>query len=209
VGDDDDTDHEDGIEFVAVYVCTDPASYGHRSRWQRQGVPRPVESDKQRAEASFERRLVVANNKAWRSAEVVRRDWLAGFLRRKTAPKGAPAFVAGALARCDNDLRQAMERSNPLAERLLGASSGTIAGSVATDTDGRAQVVALGLVLAAYENGTGTHSWRNRSEATGRYLRYLEAQGYALAEVERLACGPDPTSTTDDEDEDEDEEGRS
>src|SRR3546814_7483486 len=34
-----------------------------------------------------ERRRVIAYNKAWASAETVRREWLAGFVARKTAPR--------------------------------------------------------------------------------------------------------------------------
>jgi len=192
VDDDGDDDRESRLEYVATYVCTDPASYGHKSRWDRPTATRPAVGDEQREAASDERRRVVTNNKAWRSAEVVRRDWLAGFLTRKAAPKGAAAFVAGSLARADHDLRKASESSNPLAERLLGASSRTLAGTVATAADSRAQVISLGLVLAAYEQGTGTHSWRNVSEATGRYLGFLGACGYEVADVERLACGDEP-----------------
>jgi len=193
--DEEDGEQEGALGYAATYVCTDPASHGHRNRWESPAVaPRPAQADEQREAASDERRRVVANNKAWRSAEVVRRDWLAGFLTRKAAPKGAAAFVAGSLARADHDLRKASESSNPLAERLLGASSGTLAGTVATATDSRAQVISLGLVLAAYEQGTGTHSWRSVSNATGRYLRYLGTCGYELADVERLVCGDGPPS---------------
>ena len=101
---------------------------------------------------------MLANNKAWRSAETVRRKWLAALLTRKTAPKGAIAFVAGSLAECDHDMRQSLERSHLLAQQVFGSPAGTLAGTSGDMTEGRAQVVVLGLVLAAYEHGTGTHS---------------------------------------------------
>jgi ParB family chromosome partitioning protein len=155
-------------------------------------APRPAQTDEQREAANAERRRVLANNKAWRSAEVVRRDWLTGFLTRKTVPKGAAAFVAGSLARADYDMRRALESSHLLAHQLLGASSRTLAGTVATVTDSRAQVISLGLVFGAYEQATGTHSWHSVSEATARYLGFLGACGYELADVERLACEDEP-----------------
>ena len=37
--------------------------------------------------------------------------------------------------------------------------------------------------------------WRNVRGQTARYLTYLAACGYGLAEVEQLACGTTPTST--------------
>jgi hypothetical protein len=44
-----------------------------------------------------ERWRVIANNAAWRSAETVRREWVAGFVTRKTPPSGAEALVYAAL----------------------------------------------------------------------------------------------------------------
>ena len=190
--DDDEGDREGHVEYVTAYVCTDSPANGHRSCWDRPVAPRPAQTDEQREAANAERRRVVANNAAWRSAAAVRKDWLARFLTRKTAPKGAAAFVAGSLARADHDLRKALESPHLLSHRLLGGSSRTLAGTVATATDSRAQVISLGLVLGAYEQGTGIHSWRNVSEATGRYLGFLGACGYELADVERLACGDEP-----------------
>ena len=38
-------------------------------------------------EQKTERRVVIARNKAWKFAQVVRRDWLRTFAARKTAPK--------------------------------------------------------------------------------------------------------------------------
>ncbi len=41
------------------------------------------------------------NNKAWRSAETVRREWLGRFLARKTTPTGAEALICEAVVGCD------------------------------------------------------------------------------------------------------------
>ena len=186
--DDEDTGEDDGdAEYVAVYVCTDPAAYGHRGKWERPSTPPATVTDEERAAASDERRRVAANNKAWRSAEVVRREWLTGFLSRKTAPRGGVRWAAESIIRADYDIRHALDRAHWDSARLFGL--GSVSELSRGTSDGRVQMVALGLVLAAYEVGTGVHSWRNESEATGRYLRYLAAQGYELSDVERLACG--------------------
>ncbi len=178
-------DEEEEVEFEPVYVCTDPAAYGHQSRWQRSvSTERPEPTDEDRAAAAAERRRVIANNKAWRSAEVVRREWLATFCARKTAPKGASRLIADWLRRANRPLVTALERRSPRAHSLFGASL-----QVDESSDSRAQVVALAIVLAAYEDDTGTHSWRHVNDATVRYLRYLAENGYELSDVERLACG--------------------
>lgn len=181
----DDSDHEEGVEFVAAYVCTDPSAYGHRSRVRLRAPERSAHmTPDERAAAKAQRRQVIANNKAWRSAEVVRREWLTGFLARKSAPKDAVVFVAESLIRCDRALIDAVGNAHRHSRDLLGATP-----TVDTATPGRAQMIAVGLVLAAYEHATDTHSWHNVSDATARYLRFLGNHGYELAAIERLACG--------------------
>ncbi|GAB3683020.1 hypothetical protein GCM10025868_47210 [Angustibacter aerolatus] len=64
--------------------------------------------------------------------------------------------------------------------------------TLAAVTDARAQVLTLAQVLAAYEAATDVSSWRQVSDGTRRYLEFIAANGYTLAEVERRACGQDP-----------------
>jgi hypothetical protein len=47
-------------------------------------------------------------------------------------------------------------------------------------------VVALGIVLAAYEDTRSTDTWRRPSTADARYLMFLMTNGYTPAEVEQL-----------------------
>jgi hypothetical protein len=56
-------------------------------------------------------REVIANNKAWRAAETVRREWLKSFVARKNAPKGALRFIFSELAEGDRQLRDAIEKN--------------------------------------------------------------------------------------------------
>jgi ParB family chromosome partitioning protein len=95
------------------------------------------------------------NNKAWRSAEAVRREFLSTLLARKTPPKSASGYVAAELAHGSHAMRKTMERSPELAATLLVADEAiawaSVAALAAQATDGRAQVITLALVLAGHE----------------------------------------------------------
>lgn len=177
-----------GIE--ATHVCTDWKAHGHRDRYNRNSRPVATPMDEK---AKAERKTVIARNRAWKSAETVRREWLATFLSRKTPPKGAAAYVAAELARGQHMLRRAMERGHEYAATLLSAETSNPRQSVAVlagkASDPQAQVIALGLVLGAVEDSTGTHTWRNPDDAVKRYFAFLAANGYTLSEVERIAAG--------------------
>jgi ParB family chromosome partitioning protein len=175
-----------------VYVCTQWPKAGHRDRYSSGGRPAsaPMSEDQKQ-----ERREVIANNKAWKSAETVRREWLRLFLLRKSAPKGAAGYLAGELARGLWELRRGMERGHQLAATLMGLDGkgqrDVIATATAGATDARAVVIALGVVLGDIEESTGTHTWRNADDTVRRYLAFLAQNGYALSDVEQLAAnGP-------------------
>ncbi len=63
--------------------------------------------------------------------------------------------------------------------------------------DGRAQVLTLAVVLGAFEARTPKDAWRyggkggagRYSVGTGQYLAFLVANGYQLADVERVVVG--------------------
>ncbi len=197
-----------GPRHVAAYVCTDYPAHGHRLRWGHQAGSQaePPASDADAAErkeaARDERKRVIENNKAWTSAETVRREWLTAFLTRKTAPKGTAMFIAVSLAHCPHVLTQALTGSHSLAGVLLGcpdqAGYGRSATGVLGLLDGaserRAEVITLALVLAAYEDATGKHSWRHLDPATAHYLQFLTDAGYTPSPVEQLASGHQPTT---------------
>jgi ParB family chromosome partitioning protein len=175
-----------------VYACIGFNEHGHQDRYAargRAGTATPLPE-----EAREQRRQVLAHNRAWRSAETVRREWLSAFLTRKTAPKGASAYVAGELTRGGHELRKAFERGHALAATLLGLTEASgprdaLAGLADKATEPRAQLVSLALVLAAVEDSTGPHSWRSPSDTVHRYFTFLAANGYTLSEVEKLAAG--------------------
>jgi ParB family chromosome partitioning protein len=174
-----------------VYVCTQWTQAGQRDRYN--SGARPASAPMTEAEKQ-DRREVIANNKASKSAETVRRQWLQRFLTRKSAPNGAAAYLAGELARGIWELRRAMERSHQLAATLLGLdhSKGqrdVIATASAVATDARAVVIALAVVLGDIEESTGPHTWRNPSDTIRRYFGFLAENCYALSDVEQLAAG--------------------
>lgn len=177
----------------AVHVCTDPAGHGHVDRYtyaghtQRQAGPM---SEEQKAE----RRTLIANNKAWKSAAVVRRQWLTTFAARKTAPKDAPAFLAARLVAGVGALDKAHTQGrHRLARVLLGLPEHTgygapdpLADLVAAASPAHAQHLALVVMLAAIEDATGTHTWRDPSGQDRAYFTALSGWGYALSDVEAL-----------------------
>lgn len=186
----------DGVTIV--YVCTNWRQHGHAERYdsasgaQRSGPMNEAEK--------AERRLVIENNKLWKSAEVVRRKWLADFAKRKTAPTGAAAFIAARIATGTHALGDGADKDHELAAQWLGIKPATsgyrgrsqgIAEAAAKATAGRAQHIALMLCLAACETGTGVQSWR-REGTLAEYLGALESWGYPLSDVEKIARGKAP-----------------
>lgn len=85
-----------------MYVCTDPATHGHHTRWATSARPARklvVQMTEQEREAArAERRDMIDANKAWDSATTVRRNWLRTYLARKTAPKGTAGYLATSAA---------------------------------------------------------------------------------------------------------------
>jgi ParB family transcriptional regulator, chromosome partitioning protein len=191
-----------------VYGCVDWARYGHAERYAGLGeagggrVAGPM-SEEQKAE----RRTVIAHNRAWGSAARVRRVWLRQFLARRSAPKGAPGWIASVLAEGSHEVRRAMEDHHALACQLLGVGqeqAGSwyrgcgrphpIAVAAAAATPARATMLTLGILLAALEAGTGQNSWRDPGPGTRAYLAALRGWGYELSDVEQLTQrGADPS----------------
>ncbi len=171
-------------------------SPGHRSGQAE------AETEEQAEARRDERRRVIANNKAWGSAQTVRREWLAGFLTRKTPPKGAEALICEAVLTGQHSLYKALEANHPMLRRLLGVaadktrwdSHAEVAGIGAKATTPKAATItALAAVVAAWEDSTGRHTWRNPTAWDARVLAALTEWGYQASDVESLLLGqPDP-----------------
>jgi ParB family chromosome partitioning protein len=189
---------------VAVHACTDPATNGHVDRYATTAA---VASGPMSEDQKAERREVIANNKAWKSAETVRRDWLRTLAARKTAPKDAGTFLAHTLATSADDAAHAASTGHALAHDLLGINPPKSTGYgyygrhgvtdlIDAASPARAQVIALTLALAGIEHRTGTHTWRNPSADVVRYLRTIAAWGYTLSEVEQTTIDRYDTALT-------------
>ncbi len=194
----DDADNDERRVAEATYVCLDPIQYGHiqatseSSRAQRAAH---VDEDARKEVEKAERQRVLANNKAWRAAETVRRDWLKNFVARKSAPKGVLRFIFTEVAEGDHQLRDGMEKQHAFARELLGIEApisrwarselDALTTTLEDGGDARAQMITLALVLGAFETTLGVHTWRSSNAAARRYLTQIAAWGYELSEIEQ------------------------
>lgn len=163
------------------WVCTKPKARG----WRELGsTTRPTADEMTAAEreaARADRARTIAGNKAWDAAQDVRRDFLASLVTRKSAPKGGQTFTATTMLRNSHRLAH-FKTHHLLAE--LGVNE-------VSDQAAKATATAFVIACAAVEAGLDRKSWREPMPGTGDYLRVLETAGYALAPVERAACGED------------------
>ena len=186
---------------TTVYVH-DFKTYGFKKR--RTTTASPM-TDEQKAE----RKTLIANNKAWDSAETVRREWLTAFLARKTLPKDASQFVAVALTAHRTTVASGLTKGNRLAAILLGLDAqdsewgASPIEPIAATQPTRSGHVAVAVVLAAIEDSTGRHTWRNPGRDAVAYFEQIAAWGYPLSEVEQIVTGT--ASGDDDEAEPRDE----
>jgi ParB family chromosome partitioning protein len=141
------------------------------------------------------------------------RAWLRDFLTRRTAPKGSATFVATELAHRNHALDKALGNGHQRArdlfrlDHLADEADDTAAwrrGKTLTDlldgvTGNRALVIALGIVLAAYEDAWSTDTWRHPDTADARYLMFLMANGYTPSDVEQLVLGAPIAAPTDED----------
>ncbi|MFS0700264.1 ParB/RepB/Spo0J family partition protein [Cellulomonas sp. 179-A 4D5 NHS] len=177
----------------AVPGCEGWRAHGHVDR---HSTATGARGGRMTEEEKAERRVLIANNKAWPSAQTVRRDWLTTFATRKTAPKDAPAFIAAALARRTSpdtdDLRLARTLLG-IPERANWSDPDPLAEAIAKASPARAQHIALVLILATIEQRTGIHTWRRPSPESRAYFTALDAWGYGLSDVEHLVLAEQPT----------------
>lgn len=204
----------DLVEVIAqVWVCLDPEAANlcqrydfRRTQPDTEEGPQDPEAAEAAAEAKrAERRRVIENNKAWRSAETVRRDWLTGFVTRKTSPKGAEEFICAAVIEGPHWLGQALDDRHAY---LRGLVCGEQAHPTYTD-EGRQQVQALhttqctakaqtmrtlAAILAAWEARTDVHTWRRADAWDRRVMAALTQWGYSPSEVEQLLLSEQPAA---------------
>jgi ParB family chromosome partitioning protein len=197
-------------DYTVSAYCTDYAANGHQM--PAPSVTSAAQPTATSEEKTAERRAVIAGNKAWKSATTVRRDWLRTFAARRTAPKGAMQFLSRAIIADTDDLDRAAKTGHVLALDLLGLTAqhggwggsggrSTLTEAITTATPGRAQIIATTVALAAIEDRTGNHTWRNGGLGVTAYLRAIESWGYTLADIEVQAItGQAPNTEPADDD---------
>ncbi len=148
-----------------TYVCTNPKANGH-ALYSWNGETRPPGqqagggmTDEQKAE----RRTLIANNKAWDSAETVRRAWMAeSFLTRTTPPKGTETFLALAVAHGEHtedsnqtyaDLTRHGDEDVPSYQRYWGVTQKITAKADAAPPR-QVLMLALALLVCEWESTT-------------------------------------------------------
>jgi ParB family chromosome partitioning protein len=194
------------IAYRPVPVCDNWPAHGHTSRLgasARGGMSREKSTEDVEADRA-ERRAVLAGNKAWRSAETVRRAWLREFAARPPiATQDSGTFMATCIAAGDQQFRDAMA-SHVFARELLSLPKadepqpwGTpraqpLLDAIDKANPSRKPMIGLLFTLAAYEQALDTMSWRRSDAGATRYLRFIEGHGYELSDIERRACGEKP-----------------
>ncbi len=171
--------------------------------WRKHGLRKigstgTVVGGKLTEEEKAQRRLVVANNQAWDSAETVRREWLTKLLARKRVPADAAAVAALILATHTMRVARAATSGHQMGATLLGQENhlgeNPLADLVRT-TPSKAGHVLLAIALGAMEDAMSRYTWRNPGPADRAYLNQLAAWGYTLSEVEQIvATDPEQAS---------------
>lgn len=182
-------------------VVTDWKAHGLR---KKSATGRPT--GKMTEEEKAERRALIANNKAWGSAEKVRRAWLTSFLARKRLPADALAFAATTFATATFEVGKAVGDRHDLAASLLGyehpAYGTSPLAALVADCPAKATHVTVAMALGALEAATSKSTWRYPSRTAIAYFQALDAWGYGLSEVEQIvldAATPDASTEGDEQ----------
>ena len=177
-----------GDEASVTYFLTDFKAAGCRKDSGSGAASGPM-TDEQKAE----RKTLIANNKAWASAEVVRRDWLAEFLSRKTLPKDTAKVIAQGLTVHGTAVGSAATNGSVLAHVLLGIERGRYwdgdkLAALVEHSPAKAQHVTLAVILGGIEDSTSKNTWRYLEASKTLYFQQLAAWGYGLSDVEHIVA---------------------
>jgi len=189
-------------EHAAIAVCTTPEV--HHAKYPRYSLSTAPATELTEEEAAEQkeaekqaRRELIANNKAWDSADTLRTEFVKSLLQRKTLPKDWTMFAAVAGTRHGWTMRA--DNSGGVRD-LLGVDPDNARGMVGVaewveQHPAKAPHVALAVVLSAFENAADRNWWRYPSAEGAAYLNQLAAWGHRLTDVENIAAGiqPEPT----------------
>ncbi|MFG1913053.1 ParB/RepB/Spo0J family partition protein [Kribbella sp. NPDC048928] len=212
---------QDDYVWRSIPVC-DQAGLHSRRTWNQdtgstgsgdgEGFAAPtLDAEQVREQKRVARAAVIAGNKEWDAAVTVRREWVSGFLQRKTMPAGAVEFLTRELLTAHYAVADAFRDGHPLAADLLGidpvgtgeyvdnhwfgATALGLRKAADQASDKRRLVLLLGVVLAGNEKALNRQSWRKDDHrkqvgcAQRDYLRFIVSQGYGACPVELQAAG--------------------
>jgi ParB family chromosome partitioning protein len=167
--------------------CLDPKAYGHQSRFTGAGNDRS-DSGAMSVEQKAERLTVVANNKAWVAAEVVRREHVTELLARRSVPKGTLGFAVRDVLANPANLDAPDELLTELtAVKVTGRSGHSVGEKLAEAApESRLPLALLAQVAASIEHSTSKATWRSANPRVAAWFTYLVSTGYTLSEVEQL-----------------------
>jgi ParB family chromosome partitioning protein len=212
--------------YVPVWVCTDPEAAGLHYAYDvghprsaattRHGTKRmrraagEAEAEARREAESAERRRVIANNKAWKAAEVVRREWLTGLFEPTHRPQRGRGLIARAVIGMRIQPQPRLQHGHGPPATLLGIKAG--------EGDAEGPYTATGRVRPHHRAATTPKaatcapsplSWRpGRSAAEPTpgatpaqwdavVMTALTGWGYPASDVEQLLLPATPTTRTD------------
>lgn len=180
-------------EITTTYLCTAWKDNGHTNHLATT-TSGPMSEDEK-----AERKTIVENNKAWRAATTVRRDWLTAFAQRTSAPKDAAALLAQCLTRAGASVQDGMNDRQGVTTDLLGQDWR----STTPTAIPRALVRAASIALAGFEvQYADVHTWRTPTGGARFYLRTITAWGYAPSDIENTLLATSDTEATAPEDTD-------
>lgn len=168
------------------YFCTDAKANSHASRYgETLATPKAMGLDE---DARAARSNVIANNKAWLAAEVVRREFIVELLSRKSAVKGTLAYAV-------NDCLTypaLLDAPDSLLSEFTGVKASVgwghdVGVKYANGmSEARLPLALLAQVGTAIEKATTKNAWRSPDVRVARWFTYLVSAGYTLSEVEQL-----------------------
>ena len=175
-------------EFATIPVIVGWKELGFTSRhsYSTGSATKGPMTDEQKAE----RKTLIENNKKMESATVVRREWVAGLLGKKQAPKGWQYFTVHAIT-----------HHSEVASGYDGEVAATMAGAKiegekswawnplkdhVAKTTARPDVSLIALICAGYEKTIAKDSWRSPHSSHRDYLNQLVTWGYTASETEQI-----------------------
>lgn len=201
---------------VTEHYCTGWEANGHQRKVYSydQAKTKPEKGTPEAEAASAERKLVLKNNRDWRSANETRTKFVTALLTRAKMAKAlaieAARFRAEAIALGETQPAQ-MGEGHTVACELLGIKHGGGYGAAGRDeildaigkaSPARREVIELAMILGAAEHGArDVSTWRQAVSDSGwryysrvpqaaRFLVFLRDHcGYPLSDLEQTVAG--------------------